>query len=121
MEIIFAFLWLGGSFAIATAADARGRKSPAWFFLALMISPLLAAVVLLAYLPRFEADGFHKGIPYRLVQPMFRGPSQIEAMLSGGVATFRSLEEFTSAIDFGTITFSAPRKGDWPWRRDEIK
>ena len=67
MELILAVFWVGGCFAIAVAAAARGRKPWAWFVLALLISPLLAAIVLLAYPPRFAAEGFYKGYPIAML------------------------------------------------------
>ena len=41
------FSWVMLSIVVGVAADGRGRN-PAWFLLALMISPLLAALLLLA-------------------------------------------------------------------------
>jgi hypothetical protein len=99
-------LWAGGLFAVGGAASARGRNPVAWFALALLISPLLAAIVLVAYPPRFEAEGLYKGIPYRHRAQTYGAPqsgNKIEAMLSGGVVTFRTMEQFTTAIDGGTI------------------
>lgn len=46
--IVVIFFWLGFSIAVAVAADNRGRSSIGWFFLALLISPLLAGLFLLA-------------------------------------------------------------------------
>jgi hypothetical protein len=73
------------------------------------ISPLLAALLLLAFPPEFEAQGFYKGIPYRNalgpVRSIAFGPRRppgeeiIEAMLPGGRVLFRSMAEFTRAID----------------------
>jgi hypothetical protein len=44
MTLIF---WIGFSLVIGSIADRWGRSSAGWFFLALLISPLLAIIVLL--------------------------------------------------------------------------
>jgi hypothetical protein len=48
------FSWVMLSIVVGVAADSRGRN-PAWFLLALMISPLLAAPLLLA-LPHLKIE-----------------------------------------------------------------
>ena len=48
------FSWVMLSIVVGVAADGRGRN-PAWFLLALMISPLLAALLLLA-LPNLKTE-----------------------------------------------------------------
>lgn len=44
----FVFLWLGLAIIIGVAADRRGRSGFGWFFLAVVLSPLLAGLLLLA-------------------------------------------------------------------------
>jgi len=110
MEMIFVLpFWVVASIAIGVAAKARGRDALGWFFLALLISPLLAPLILAAYPLRFEAEGLYKGTPYRSAR------NDIEAMLPGGKVTFRNMDEFTSAIDGRTI---ALRRDDPP--RDSL-
>jgi len=53
MPTVF-FSWVMLSMVVGVAADSRGRN-PAWLLLALVISPLLAAPVLLA-LPNLKTD-----------------------------------------------------------------
>jgi hypothetical protein len=53
MEVVAFFLWFGLAIIVAVAADTRGRDRAGWFFLAVLISPLLAGLLLLA-LPRKE-------------------------------------------------------------------
>jgi hypothetical protein len=48
------FSWVMLSIVVGVAADSRGRN-PAWFFLALMFSPVLAALLLLA-LPNLKTE-----------------------------------------------------------------
>ena len=47
MEVLLLF-WLGFALVIAVAASNRGRSGVGWFFLAILISPLLAGLFLLA-------------------------------------------------------------------------
>ena len=104
MEFFVLALWVAVSIAVGYAAEARGRNGPAWFFLALLISPLLAVIILVAFpvratqRPVFEAEAFYKGTPY-----CARAGGQIEAMLPGGRVIFHNLDEFTKAMDGGTI------------------
>jgi hypothetical protein len=53
MEFLFMFLlfWLGAAAVVAVGANTRGRDSTGWFLLAILISPLLAGLFLIA-LPR---------------------------------------------------------------------
>lgn len=45
--VTVAFFWFAGSVITGMAAAARGRGGAAWFFLALLISPLLALIAVL--------------------------------------------------------------------------
>ena len=47
MEII-AFFWFGFAIIVGVAANTRGRSGFGWFLLALIISPLLAGLLVLA-------------------------------------------------------------------------
>src|ERR1700761_5757965 len=71
-------LWLGFSIAVGIGANTRGRRGVGWFFLAVLITPPLAGIVLLVLPstavrtlplagqgPKFEADGMLSGVPYR--------------------------------------------------------
>lgn len=51
MEVIF--LWVGFAIIVGVGANTRGRNGPGWGVLALLISPLIAGLLLLA-LPRCE-------------------------------------------------------------------
>jgi hypothetical protein len=48
MEILILVVWLGGAIAVGYAAAQRGRGDVAWFLLAVILSPLLAVLILLA-------------------------------------------------------------------------
>ena len=57
MEWAFYFLfWLGFSIVVGVAANTRGRDGGAWCLLAIIISPLLAGLFVLA-LPRLRDGG----------------------------------------------------------------
>ena len=68
-ELVFATLfWLGLAIVVGVAGDTRGRNGFGWFILAIVISPLLAGLLLIA-LPRLEnrsamADAPMKKCPY---------------------------------------------------------
>src|SRR6266404_6211233 len=47
-----AIVWLALAIATAFAANARGRNPFGWLFLALIISPVLALILLVAFPPR---------------------------------------------------------------------
>ena len=51
--MMFIIGWLGGSAAIAALASSRGRNGGAWFFLALLVSPILSGLLLFV-LPRLK-------------------------------------------------------------------
>jgi hypothetical protein len=102
--VFFVIGWLACSIAVGVAAEARGRDNITWVFLALLISPLLAAIILVAYPVRFEPGGLYKGIPYRRTP----GSTRIQAMLPGGTVTFRNNEEFARAIDGDTVSWEQP-------------
>lgn len=46
--VLIGFVWLAVSFAVGYAGAQRGRGGVNWFLLALLLSPLLAVLVLLA-------------------------------------------------------------------------
>jgi hypothetical protein len=48
MELMFIFFWIGFSVIVAVAANTRGRSAVGWFILAILISPLLAGLLVLA-------------------------------------------------------------------------
>jgi hypothetical protein len=104
----FFLLWIGLSIAVAAAANTRGRNAPGWFFLALLISPLIAGLLIIA-LPNvaegkgsrsrpFRPDGVRNGIPYRI------SPDGLhEAMMPGGLVSFANFEQFAAAADGASI------------------
>lgn len=53
MEILL--FWLGLSVIVGVAANTRGRNGVGWFFISILISPLLAGLLVLA-LPRIETQ-----------------------------------------------------------------
>jgi hypothetical protein len=105
--------WVFFAILVGYAASRRGRLAFDWFVLALLISPLLAAIILFVrpvYLPLgvvdrplaphatipvsdpFLPDGVQGDIPYRLLPGGF-----VDAMMPGGVVRFRSMDQFIEA------------------------
>jgi hypothetical protein len=46
--MIFVFFWIGFAIIVGVAANNRGRSGIGWAFLAILISPILAGLLLLA-------------------------------------------------------------------------
>jgi hypothetical protein len=79
----------------------------------MLVSPVLAALILLAFPACFEPQGsFYKGVPYRILSTKVFGQAKDtgggEALLPGGRAVFPSMREFTSAIDGAPEASSSP-------------
>jgi hypothetical protein len=55
------FFWIMLAIIVGVGASTRGRDGGGWFFLAILISPLLAGLLLLA-LPRFERTKILRGL-----------------------------------------------------------
>ncbi|WP_375762864.1 hypothetical protein ACE10X_22385 [Bradyrhizobium sp. Pha-3] len=103
---IFLF-WVGFSILVAVAANARGRSGIGWFFLSLVISPLLALLFVLvmqrqdAPEPRpayttagpFQAESVLSGIPYRTLSD-----GSIEAVMQGATVRFADYARFATSI-----------------------
>lgn len=114
MEVVF--FWLLFSLVVGVAANTRGRSGIGWFFLAAVISPLIAGLFVVA-LPRlkaetrvgpifvdrpgppkltaphaaFEPEGVYAGFPYRVL-----GDGAVEAMTPGGLIRFKQMEHFVA-------------------------
>jgi hypothetical protein len=73
MEIIL--IWLGLALVVGVAANTRGRSGIGWFFLAVLISPLIAGLLVLA-LPKVVAAS-----PGRRKCPFCAEPIRVEAKL----------------------------------------
>lgn len=96
------FIWLALCVVIAIAANARGRNPAGWGFLALFASPLVAGILLFAFpslaleppqqAEPFRPEGVMGGVPYRV-----RPNGSIEAMMSGGIVRFATVEQFRAA------------------------
>jgi hypothetical protein len=100
-----ALLWFGLSLAAGVAAESRGRSGVGWFFLSLIISPILGLIFVLV-MNRvdtadglsgsngiFEPDAIHAGIPYRVLPD-----GSIEAIMQGSRVKFANQEKFGSAV-----------------------
>lgn len=124
-------VYLGLAVVVGVAANTRGRSGLGWFLLALLISPLISGLLVLA-LPRigkvvtpsderslhtaehqiasqrsgrsFEAEGVLRGFPYRV-----RENGSIEAMMMGGLVRFQDMEQFLAAAE-GRDATSARRE-----------
>jgi hypothetical protein len=100
MEI--AFLWFAFAIVVGVAADARGRHGVGWFFLALIISPVIAFLLVLVMrrqetaptltVQPFEPDGIHAGIPYRVMHD-----GSINAIMQGANVRFADHAKFSAA------------------------
>ena len=102
------FFWIGFSIVGAVAAGARGRTGILWFFLSLLVSPLIALLLVLFLerknVPRaapppsipdtaFEPDSVYAGIPYRLSPD-----GSIEAVIQGARMWFSDYQKFAAVI-----------------------
>ena len=122
MMLIWVYIVL--AVIVGVAANSRGRSGIGWFFLALIISPFISGLLVLALrrvdrgaiefekrdrllaksvnlLPSplrqegpFEADGVFKGVPYKI-----REKGMVEAMMPSGMVRFRSIEHFQAAAE----------------------
>jgi hypothetical protein len=97
-------IWIGLCAAVASAASGRGRDPAAWFFVSLFFSPLLAILLLLAFGNKarpgqnrltqgFKPTDVFGGVPCRI-----RADGGIDAMLSGGVVQFPTIDQFLAAV-----------------------
>jgi hypothetical protein len=110
MEIlVILFFWVGLSAVVSVAANTRGRDAAGWFFLALLISPLLAGLLVLALPPVAVAtsaeikpteslpDGYQRsfqGFPYKILDTAGR----VEVLTAEGPRTYRTWWEFTDTL-----------------------
>jgi hypothetical protein len=106
LQAMFAllFFWVGFSIAVAVAANTRGRDGVGWFFLALLISPLLAGIIVLAspslavttsslISGPFVPEAMFHGIPYRTRKDM-----SIEAITPGGRVIFKDTTQLAAFL-----------------------
>jgi hypothetical protein len=103
-----AFFYFVFACVCGVLANTRGRNPAGWFVLALLISPILAGLFILA-LPKltkerppeaFQPDAVIAGTPYRLMPG-----GDVEAMTKGGLVRFQSVDQFRAAaqgLDFTT-------------------
>lgn len=117
MEVVLA--WVVFSIIVGVGANTRGRSFGGWFLLALVTSPLIAGLLLLA-MPRigpppqptvtpvaapweaprapepaagtFPADGVYSGHPYRVLDG-----GAVEAVMPTGIVRFKSMDHFVAA------------------------
>ena len=117
MEILV--IWIVVAIVGAIIAGNKGRSKANWFFLCVVLTPLAILVLLalpsLKEPPQFEAEALYKGTPYR---PKVGG--RIEAMLPGGDVVFHNMEDFTTAIDGGTIQLRGGDRQSASQRRSEF-
>lgn len=59
MELAFLFFWIVFAIIVGVAANTRGRDGVGWFVLAVLISPLLAGLLLLALPLHFASGTIH--------------------------------------------------------------
>jgi hypothetical protein len=97
MTIIF--FWVAFSIVVGVAANSRGRNGGGWFFLALLISPIISGLLVLA-LPRlnsasnaFQLDGVLKETPFRKLPN-----GEVEAMMQGGVVRFKHINHLRTTL-----------------------
>jgi hypothetical protein len=68
--MLAAGFWLGLAIIVGVGANTRGRNGPGWFLLALIISPLLAALLLLALPKKLERPEEERGSMMTLIAPL---------------------------------------------------
>jgi hypothetical protein len=127
MEIFI--LWIGLAAVVGVAANTRGRNGFGWFLLAVVLSPLVAGLLVLA-LPQlapfagepvivrnepiplatqqvtnapFEPEGVFAGVPYKVVEA-----GAVMAVLSGATVRFKNMEQFMAAATGKT---ASPERG----------
>jgi hypothetical protein len=119
VEIVL--IWAFLAIIVGVAANTRGRSFGGWFIQALIISPLLSGLLLIA-LPRigtgasqpntaagplpwephppapektggsFSADGVYAGYPYRVLHD-----GSVEAAMPTGLVHFKGMDHFVAA------------------------
>jgi hypothetical protein len=105
-----ALVWFLLAVVVGVAANTRGRFGFGWFLLAVVLSPLIAGLLVLALprtdtpaLPRADAkaantpftmEGAVAGIPYRRL-----AGGVVEAMMSGGTVRFNNMEQFQAVAE----------------------
>jgi hypothetical protein len=52
MIALLVIVWVGLALATGAAAKSRGRDATGWFLLALIVSPVIALILLMAFQPR---------------------------------------------------------------------
>ncbi len=115
--VIFLF-WIGFAIAVGVLANRYGRDGAGWFFLSLLISPLLGGIILLALGPRplniritesgtavplpnpgnrtgeaFRCDGVYDGMPYHVTPE-----NEIDVLTAHGIVRFRSMDDFRASV-----------------------
>lgn len=114
MEI--ALFWIALAVVVGVAANARGRNGYLWFFIAVVVSPLIALLLVLVMQnlrqsstlvtstadsraaalgdvgAPFEPDDVLAGIPYRTLRD-----GSVEAIIQGARVKFRDMERFVKA------------------------
>jgi hypothetical protein len=113
--------WLLLALVVAVAAGSRGRSGAGWFFLSVILSPLIGLILVLV-LPNlrherliadtaanhhnlqleprsgpFEPDGVYADIPYRVL-----GDGSVEALMQGAVVHFRSADHLFQILGGGS-------------------
>lgn len=109
MEIVF--FWIVFAVIVGVGANTRGRDPVGWVLLAIVISPVLAGLLLLA-LPRragpiaavaappgpvpdvFEPESVYGGVPYRTSPD-----GSIDALMQGARVRFASADAFKRLVD----------------------
>ena len=108
MGQVIIFTWIVFAIIVGIAADMRGRNGFGWFTIAILLSPLIAGLLLLALpcvelatktalsqpQPAFKPEGVLKGLPYRLLED-----GTVDAMMTGGLVHFRDMEQFRAAAE----------------------
>jgi hypothetical protein len=64
MEIGIILFWIGLAIVVGVAANTRGRSGGSWFLLAVIVSPLIAGLLLLALARKQRSPESMKKCPY---------------------------------------------------------
>jgi hypothetical protein len=96
MEVIFVF-WLLCAVGVGAIASSKGRSGVGWFFLAVIISPLIALIIVAVIgqpVPVLSADRTYFGVPYEE-----RRSGEVFAMIDGGRMRFKGIREFITMME----------------------
>lgn len=94
-QILLLVFWIVMAVGIGAAADARGRHGFAWFMIAVMLSPVVGAILLALYpsLHVFPAMHIYEGVPFR------KNGTHFDALIDGVIVRFFDQDTFMKVVN----------------------